>query len=54
VEIGSAVNEQSSLARHRQIKDDAKFLRHQLAGEAAGVFDDHRSDAIAFNATQQR
>jgi hypothetical protein len=34
--------------------DDAKLLRHQLAGEAAGVLHDDSAHAIALDPIKQR
>ena len=34
--------------------EDAKLLRHQIASEAAGVFDDHDADAVALDPVEQR
>ena len=32
---------------------NAEFLRHQVASETAGVFNDHDADAVAFDAIEQ-
>ena len=34
-------------------RQDAKLLRHQLAGEAAGILDDDDANAVALDAVKQ-
>ena len=35
-------------------RQDAKLLRHQIASEAAGVFNDHDANAVAFDPVEKR